>query len=288
MLSLVLLLQHPTYIKKSKITPSHCRPSSLSPYDRPSHRKVLEIMSMNIFRLMGDVSHQIAIITLIRHLCRAKNARGISIKTQELRLLVFCTRYTDLFTHFYGPYNSVAKIVYIAATTGILIMCKTGPISILYNKEQDSFPHWKFAVLPCAALAMLTHWISFGGGLDLSRNLQELLWLFSIYLESIAILPQLLTLRKYRLVENLTGKFVFFLGMYRFFYIINWVYRSYYERGYRHHYGKLIDLCAHRTVLKTSDLTFVLSICAIVCLVVYACGVVQTLLYADFFYQYCK
>jgi hypothetical protein len=37
-------------------------------------------------------------------------ATGISLKTQELFLIVFCTRYLDLFTRFIGLYNSTMKV----------------------------------------------------------------------------------------------------------------------------------------------------------------------------------
>ena len=167
---------------------------------------------------------------------------------------MFVTRYLDLFTTFYSVYNSVVKILYITATATIIWLIRfQQPIN--YNFEQDSFPHWKFAVAPCALVALVTHYSGSGWK---CFDAMELLWTFSIYLESIAILPQLLVLRKYRLVENLTGKFVFFLGIYRFLYCFNWIYRAHTERGYQHHW------------------------------VVYGCGVLQTLLYVDFFYQYCK
>lgn len=52
---------------------------------------------------------------------------------------------------------------------------------------------------------------------------QQLLWTFSIYLEAVAILPQLIVLQRYSVVENLTGHYVFFLGAYRGLYILNWV-----------------------------------------------------------------
>lgn len=81
-------------------------------------------------------------------------------------------------------------------------------------------------------------------------------WDFSIYLEPLAIVPQLIVLQRYREVENLTGNYVFFLGSYRFLYILNWVYRAYHETYYQHNY------------------------------VVYICGVVQTCLYIDFFYYF--
>lgn len=109
-------------------------------------------------------------------------------------------------------------------------------------------------------MALLTHIITGEGYYDglVLYNLQELLWMFSIYLEAVAILPQLILLRRYRIVENLTGKYIMLRGLYRFFYIINWVYRSYYEPGYRHNF------------------------------IVYACGVLQTVLYIEFFYYWVK
>mmetsp|Transcript_14184 Transcript_14184/g.23061 ORF Transcript_14184/g.23061 Transcript_14184/m.23061 type:complete len:232 (+) Transcript_14184:87-782(+) len=215
-------------------------------------------MSMNIFRLCGDMSHVFSILVLLLRLRVAKNAAGISLRTHELFLLVFLTRYTDLFTTYYGIYNSVMKVLYIASTAGIVyaIRCQE-PICSTYDKAQDTFRHFEFAVLPCAVLAVLTHFISGEGvGLDLFRNFQELAWVFSIYLEAVAILPQLIVLQRFREVENLTGNYIFFMGAYRALYIVNWVYRAYYEVGYRHHY------------------------------VVYFCGVLQTALYVDFFYYY--
>ena len=86
----------------------------------------------------------------------------------------------------------------------------------------------------------------------------ELLWTFSIYLECLTIMPQLVVLQRYREVENLTGNYVFFMGAYRALYILNWIYRANTEKNYRHHW------------------------------VVYICGTIQTLLYADFFYYYLK
>ena len=102
---------------------------------------------------------------------------------------------------------------------------------------------------PCAVVAVITNLI---GGF----NLFEMLWVFSIYLEAVAILPQLVVLQRYGEVENLTSHYIFLLGSYRALYILNWVYRAYTEPYYQHHW------------------------------VVYFCGVLQTALYCDFFYFY--
>ena len=180
---------------------------------------------------------------------------GISVRTQELFLLVFVTRYLDLFTTFYSIYNSCMKILYICTTALVIYTIKVKePIASTYDKAQDSFLHWKFAVAPAVLAAVTTHLIQN----SFAINPMDLLWTFSIYLESIAILPQLIVLQRYREVENLTGNYVFFMGSYRFLYILNWIYRSYHEPYYQHHF------------------------------VVYFCGVLQTLLYVDFFYYYVK
>ncbi|GKY93778.1 hypothetical protein MPSEU_000345000 [Mayamaea pseudoterrestris] len=212
-------------------------------------------MSMNIFRLAGDMSHLFSIIVLLLRLRVAKNAQGISVRTHELFLVVFLTRYLDLFTSFYSIYNSVMKVVYISATAAIIYMIRfQEPIKSTYDKAQDSFLHWKYLVAPCSILALLTYVLSHG--FSKSFKFIELLWTFSIFLEAVAILPQLVVLQRYREVENLTGNYIFFMGAYRALYILNWIYRSHTEKNYQHHW------------------------------VVYFCGVLQTLLYVDFFYYY--
>lgn len=148
------------------------------------------------------------------------------------------------------------KVLYIVSTGSVIYTIRfQEPIKSTYDKAQDTFLHWKFAVAPCAGIALITHLI--GSGIK-NFDLLELLWTFSIYLESIAIVPQLIVLQRYGEVENLTGNYIFFMGAYRALYILNWIYRSHTEKSYTHHW------------------------------VVYACGVLQTLLYADFFYYYFK
>eukprot|EP00934_Nitzschia_sp_Nitz4_P007396 Nitzschia sp. Nitz4//scaffold42_size132992//80500//81547//NITZ4_003405-RA/size132992-processed-gene-0.37-mRNA-1//-1//CDS//3329551736//7386//frame0 len=211
---------------------------------------------MNIFRFCGDMSHLFSIVVLLLRLRVAKNAQGISVRTHELFFLVFVTRYLDLFTTYYSLYNSIMKIIYIVSTASIVYTIKyQEPIKSTYDKRQDAFLHWKFGAAPCAVLAFFTHLI--GSGIA-NFNPMELLWTFSIYLEAIAILPQLIVLQRYGEVENLTGNYIFFMGAYRALYILNWIYRANTEPKYRHHW------------------------------IVYICGVVQTLLYADFFYYYFK
>lgn len=115
---------------------------------------------MNAFRLAGDISHVISILLLLLRLRVTKNANGISIKTQELYLIVFVARYLDLFTTFYSFYNTIMKILYIASTSYIIYMVRnTEPFKTTYDRAQDSFLHIQFAVLPSAILGILTNLI---------------------------------------------------------------------------------------------------------------------------------
>lgn len=81
-----------------------------------------------------------------------------------------------------------------------------------------------------------------------------MLWAFSIWLESVAILPQLFMLQRTGEAETITTHYLFALGAYRALYIPNWIYRYF--------VGDFIEPIA---VLA---------------------GIVQTVLYSDFFYIY--
>ncbi|KJP85728.1 ER lumen protein retaining receptor [Plasmodium fragile] len=203
---------------------------------------------MNIFRLIGDVLHLVSMYILIMKLKKSKNCIGISCRMQELYLIVFLCRYIDLFFVFVSFYNTVMKITFIVtiAYTIYLIRFKL-PISQTYNRKVDNFKSEKYLIPPCLVLSLLT---------CKTYNLYNILWTFSIWLESVAILPQLVLLEKQREVENITSHYVITMGMYRAFYILNWIYRYFFDdKPYVNVVGWLG-------------------------------GFIQTLLYIDFFYYF--
>mmetsp|Transcript_5798 Transcript_5798/g.10386 ORF Transcript_5798/g.10386 Transcript_5798/m.10386 type:complete len:224 (-) Transcript_5798:336-1007(-) len=212
---------------------------------------------MNIFRFGGDMIHLASFAVLFLKMLSARSVEGVSLKTQELYLLVFVTRYLDLFNFsrmdFLHVYNFGMKLVYIAASATIVYYIRyKQPWAATYKAAEDSFLHLKFAVAPCAVLALLLH---------SEFSVTEILWTFSIYLEAIAIMPQLILMQRYGNIENLTANYVFCLGAYRALYIINWVDRYFSEAHYH-----------------TSKATWI----------VWISGVVQTALYCDFFYYYAQ
>ncbi|KAM1032984.1 hypothetical protein TB2_036035 [Malus domestica] len=201
---------------------------------------------MNVFRLAGDMTHLASILILLLKIYATKSCSGISLKTQELYALVFLARYLDLFTNFISVYNTVMKLVFIGSSLAIVwCMRMHKMVKRSYNKELDTFRHY-FLIAGCLMLALLV---------NEKFTFQEVLWAFSIYLEAVSMIPQLILLQRSGNVDNLTGQYVFLLGAYRALYILNWIYRYFTEP----HFSRWIACVA---------------------------GLVQTALYADFFYYY--
>ncbi|XP_012532031.1 ER lumen protein-retaining receptor [Monomorium pharaonis] len=198
---------------------------------------------MNIFRLLGDLSHLLAIIVLLLKIWKTRSCAGISGKSQILFAIVYTSRYLDLFTTFISAYNTFMKIVFIATSLATVFLMYV-KFKATYDHNHDTF-RIEFLILPAFVLALLiNHELSF----------VEVLWTFSIYLESVAILPQLFLVSKTGEAESITSHYLFALGSYRGLYLFNWVYRYYAEDHY-----DLIAIVA---------------------------GLVQTVLYCDFFYLY--
>ncbi|CAM6051081.1 unnamed protein product [Sphagnum compactum] len=208
---------------------------------------------MNIFRLAGDMTHLMSIIVLLLKIHSIKSCAGISLKTQELYAIVFATRYLDLFHLQHAAlalsfYNMAMKLIFLATSFSIVwYMRYHKVVRRTYDKEHDTFKYY-ILVLPCFLLALL---------INNKFTIREVLWTFSVYLEAVAIVPQLVLLQKTRNVDNLTGNYVFLLGAYRSLYLLNWVYRYLTENQYQQW-------------------------------ITWIAGIVQTALYADFFYYYFK
>lgn len=195
------------------------------------------------------------------------SAVGLSLKTQELYLLVFLARYLDLFTNFHSLYNSVMKVVYILASGYVVYLLRyREPFKSSYRDEskRDNFPTLErgknviiWLILPCIAVAAIfnegnwTPWHSVG------HYAFEFTWAFSIWLECVAILPQIQLLINLKQVENITSYYVASLGAYRALYIANWMYRYFTEP----HYSMWIAWVA---------------------------GAIQTIMYCEFFYYFYK
>nr|CAB3460903.1 unnamed protein product [Digitaria exilis] len=178
---------------------------------------------MNAFRFLGDMTHLFSVLVLLLKIYATKSCSGVSRKTQELYMLVFVTRYLDLFTDYISLYNTVMKVVFITSSAAIVWYMRRHPqVRRTYDKEQDTFRH---AVLVAAAFLLA---LIFNERFTIREVMSSL---YQICPRSLIALA------------------------YRAFYILNWIYR-YFTEG---HHSRWIPWLA---------------------------GLVQTALYADFFYYY--
>ena len=126
-----------------------------------------------------------------------------------------------------------------------------------YDPSFDTFLR-SYAIVPSLLLALLTN--EFKGAVlgNPGHWLFEVAWATSIYLEAVAIMPQLIMTQRHKQVENITSMYMASLGAYRAFYILNWAYRYFTEPSY------------------TAAMHWI----------PWVAGLVQTVLYADFFYYF--
>ena len=140
------------------------------------------------------------------------------------------------------------KLLFIGASIFILyLMHFKDPFKSTYDrKNEDTFPH--VYLIPFAIIMTLL--------INKSYSLWGLVWSFSLWLESVAVFPQISIIAKTNGVFTYTAHYLAALGSYRFFYVLLWIYR--YIK-----YGRVLWVSVFS-------------------------GILQVLLYADFFYLYIK
>ena len=202
----------------------------------------------NFIQLIGDTLHLISFVIIIYKIFKDKSCKGVSAKTFEIYLIVFCTRYLDLFMYFISFYNTFMKILFIGASAFILYLMhfKEDFKKTYDRKGEDTFPHL-YLILFALIMTLIIH---------KNFTLWGLIWSFSLWLESVAVFPQISIIANTDGVFTYTAHYLASLGLYRFFYILLWIYR-YIKEG---------------RVLWVSVLS----------------GILQVLLYTDFFYLYLK
>ncbi|KAI8877070.1 ER lumen protein retaining receptor [Backusella circina FSU 941] len=200
---------------------------------------------MNLFRLSADLTHLASIFILLSKIRSSRSCVGISLKSQILLCVVFVTRYLDIIYKYHSLYNTCMKIVFIGTSFYTIYLMKA-KFKATYDQNLDTF-RMEYLFLFAAVLSLV---------LCYEYTPVEILWSFSIWLESVAILPQLFMLQRTGEAETLTTHYIFALGAYRTLYIFNWIYRYYFEDDYK------VDWIAS------------------------IAGLLQTALYSDFFYIY--
>jgi len=176
---------------------------------------------MNPFRILGDACHTASKCILIWAMHSNKSAEGVSLVSQALYALVFCTRYLDIFGPIFGLWNFVLKIFYILSSLYILFLMLR-----VFPRTREREKAWKLGAACLGGSIILAPLVMMLFDVKYLWGFQEILWVFSIILESVCILPQLLLLRQTTVPTVLSSFYLLNLGSYRGFYILNWIWRE--------------------------------------------------------------
>jgi ER lumen protein retaining receptor len=183
--------------------------------------------SWNVFRYLGDFLHLASVLVVIFTLIRNQNSRGLSFKTQLFYLIIFLSRYMDMWTmtshSSHSVYLYVFKIFYICSAAGIVFVMRRWAATIETNKDTCSYLG---VLVPCLIATM----VSFLTATAHSRSVTLFFWTFSEFLEAFAMLPQYIFSYRQDVENRRSDKgvllFILLVGSYRVLYAVNWIYKK--------------------------------------------------------------
>ncbi|CAL0324412.1 unnamed protein product [Lupinus luteus] len=176
------------------------------------------------FYLASETVHIAGTLVLFYKLFTQKNCSGVSLKTQELLATYLVAKLccikviNDTNIHIAMDVTSLLSVL-------LVIWIIRFKLKSSYIKELDTI-RLPFVIVPCAVLAIVVH--PFSGYFRIYGSL----WSFAVYLEAISVLPQLRYMQNAKMIEPMTGKYVFALGLSRFLGLANWIIQIYETRGH--------------------------------------------------------
>lgn len=170
------------------------------------------------FRYVGDVSHLLALALCIAVVLRETGTEGVSFKTHLLFFIVFSCRFLNILYCEQSIYLVLYKVLLWTGTLKIVIlMWALGSV----QDKRDTLP-LSIVLVPTFIMTLV-----FGVYSVQDQGLMvEFLWIFSMYLESIAMLPQYIYC--YRDSDNacpLVSCYVLTMGGYRMVFGLSWAYQ---------------------------------------------------------------
>eukprot|EP00408_Alexandrium_pacificum_P016168 CAMPEP_0171192722 /NCGR_PEP_ID=MMETSP0790-20130122/20015_1 /TAXON_ID=2925 /ORGANISM="Alexandrium catenella, Strain OF101" /LENGTH=328 /DNA_ID=CAMNT_0011657887 /DNA_START=42 /DNA_END=1025 /DNA_ORIENTATION=+ len=169
------------------------------------------------FRYVGDITHLAALVLCIVVVLRESGTDGVSFKTHLLSLIVFTARFLNIFFCEQSIYLILYKVLLWTGTLKIVIL-----MWVLGSGQdkRDTLP-LLVVLVPSFIVALV-----FGAySVEDHGLIVEFLWIFSMYLESVAMLPQYIYC--YRDTENtcpIVSSYVFAMGGYRMVFGLSWAY----------------------------------------------------------------
>lgn len=219
--------------------------------------------------VLSSLVQMLSFIIIILKVIGYESCSGLSMNTALCYVIILASRLTStIFYHGYLPsdeagdwFYQLTEIITLICSTGLLFLMK-GKYNDTYDYQHDSLDY-KYFVFPSLALAFLVH-------TSLNRNLiTDVMWTFSMYLETAAIVPQLVLFHsKKGQIEKYTSHFVALQGLSRLFSLLFW-YDTYVElnESQSNSYSLLQEYCGYMII---------------------ASQVIQLIIMCDYYYFYFK
>ena len=178
----------------------------------------------SFFLVLSSIIQTCAFVIILIKVTNYQNCSGLSSNTLICYCILLFARLTStLFYPGYLPSDSSGSWLY--QLSDILSLCICGLLIYLiyfkYNETSDimldnNIPFY-YLVIPCYFLAILVR-------SSLNFNIFcDINWAFSMYLEAVAIFPQILLFSKKRgQIESFTSHYVALCGLSRLFSLIFW------------------------------------------------------------------
>jgi hypothetical protein len=124
------------------------------------------LISLQIFRILADLSHALSKCILIWAIHSNSSSEGVSLLTQAFYSLVFLTRYMDYFRSFTNSaWNTSFKTFYILSSFYVLFL-----MLFVYARTREREKAWKLGALclgvsaagaPIVMLIFRRSWVGF-------------------------------------------------------------------------------------------------------------------------------
>ncbi|KAL3531082.1 hypothetical protein ACH5RR_010404 [Cinchona calisaya] len=174
------------------------------------------------FFIASEAVHFLGIIVLIYKLTIQKTCSGLSLKSQELTAMFLAVRLCCNFI-MEGDIHTVLDFATLVSTLWVIYTIRF-KLKSTYIEELDNMPIY-YLVVPCAILAVIVHPCTY------QARISRIFWAFCVYLESIAVLPQLRMMQSAKTIEPFTAHYVFALGVARFLNCAHWLIQVYDTAG---------------------------------------------------------
>lgn len=167
-----------------------------------------EDVGLSTLPTLSVAFYLLAMVLLLLKVQRSRNVRGISARSLQMQAMVHGLRLcSTTWLKGYIPSDPTGDWLYQAADVVTLVLCLqllytvTKKRALSYQADLDTFDHVT-ASITCFLIAVIVH-------PDLNdRVVFDTIWATSLYIDTVAMMPQLWLMSKGGSVEALTGHYV--------------------------------------------------------------------------------